>query len=182
MNIKVNQNVLELMVGDITKQTTDAIVNAANGTLLGGSGVDGAIHKAAGEELLEACRAIRQDKLDGEELQTGQAVMTKGFQLPADYVIHTVGPVWKNNTKGETELLAQCYRRSLNLAQQYDLRSISFPSISTGVYQFPIDQAANIALETIIECLKHHSFGKVVLTLFSEEDYKTYAKALEALS
>lgn len=182
MNIKVNQNELELMVGDITKQSTDAIVNAANGTLLGGGGVDGAIHKAAGKELLEACRTIRQDELDGEKLQTGQAVITKGFQLPADYVIHTVGPVWENDTKGESELLAQCYDHSLHLALENELTSISFPSISTGVYHFPIDQAANIALETIIDFLKHHSFGKVVLTLFSKEDYQVYAKALEALS
>lgn len=181
MKINVNDNELELIIGDITKQLTDAIVNAANGSLLGGGGVDGAIHRAAGGELLKACKQIRQDELKGDYLSTGRAVITKGYHLPAKHVIHTVGPVWENNTNNEDKRLADCYKNSLQLAQQYNLSSISFPSISTGVYRFPVDLAANIALETIVDFLKHHSFGKVIMTLFSEADYTEYEKVLNNL-
>jgi|SRR5699024_4593097 len=182
MKMKINEKELELIVGDITNQKTDAIVNAANGTLLGGGGVDGAIHRAAGNKLMEECKKIREEKLNGEYLPTGEAVITDGYQLPAKYVIHTVGPIWENNTSHEDELLAACYRNSLQLAKKYQLTSISFPSISTGVYRFPVDRAAEIALGTILEFLKIHSFGKVIMTLFSEEDYKEYEKALKKLS
>lgn len=182
MNIKVNNNELQLMVGDITKQTTDAIVNAAKGSLLGGGGVDGAIHSAAGEELLEACKLVREQQLNGDDLPTGEAVITKGYQLPAKHVIHTVGPVWEDNPEESDEKLAACYRHSLELAQEHGLASISFPSISTGIYRFPLDRAAHIALKTVIEYLKKHSFGKVVMTLFSEADYVAYEKALNRLT
>lgn len=181
MKVNVNNNELELITGDITKQSTEAIVNAANGSLLGGGGVDGAIHQAAGEELLEECKQIRLSELNGDYLPTGQAVITKGYQLPVKYVIHTVGPIWGNHNNKEAQLLADCYKNSLQLAQQYELRSISFPSISTGVYHFPVDQAANIAMETIINFLENQSFGKVTMTLFSESDYNAYKHALNSL-
>ncbi|MBU5466109.1 O-acetyl-ADP-ribose deacetylase [Virgibacillus sp. MSJ-26] len=181
MKVNVNNNDLELITGDITKQTTEAIVNAANGSLLGGGGVDGAIHQAAGEELLEECKQIRSSELNDDYLSVGQAVITKGYQLPVKYVIHTVGPIWGSHHNKEGQLLANCYKNSLQLAHQYDLRSISFPSISTGVYHFPVDQAANIAMETIINFLENQSFGKVIMTLFSEADYNAYKHALNNL-
>jgi len=181
MEMNVNGNTLSLSVGDITKQTTDAIVNAANGTLLGGGGVDGAIHRAAGPELLEECKAIRKEKLQGEELPTGDAVITKGYNLPAKYVIHTVGPVWRGGNQNEDNLLANCYKNSLKLAQEYNLTSIAFPSISTGAYRFPVKRASQVALTTIIEFLQKHSFGTVNMTLFSQADYETYAETLRQL-
>lgn len=180
MKTEINGNTLKLTVGDITKQETEAIVNAANGTLLGGGGVDGAIHRAAGPELLEECRKIRREQLNGEKLPTGKAVITKGYRLPASYVIHTVGPVWSGK-EGKDELLADCYRNSLQLAADQGVHSISFPSISTGIYRFPIDRAAAVALSTIAEFLESHAFGEVVMTLFSREDYEVYVGALKKL-
>lgn len=178
MNQEINGNQLELLVGDITKQQTEAIVNAANGSLLGGGGVDAAIHKAAGAELVKECREIREQQLGGDYLQAGEAVITKGYKLPASYVIHTVGPVWKGNNNEET-LLAGCYHNALNLANEKGLKSISFPSISTGVYHFPLQLAAETAIDVIVEFLKSHQFGEVTLTLFSEEDFQVYEKALK---
>ncbi|GAA0488567.1 O-acetyl-ADP-ribose deacetylase [Salinibacillus aidingensis] len=178
MRTEINGNQLELMTGDITRQQTDAIVNAANGSLLGGGGVDGAIHRAAGPELLKECKQIRKELLHNEYLPTGEAVLTKGYQLPASYVIHTVGPVW-NNSGSEPGLLANCYLSSLELAKEKNLSSISFPSISTGVYGYPIEKAAQVALQTITEFLQNHHFGKVVMTLFSEQDYEVYSQALK---
>ncbi|MDY0404188.1 O-acetyl-ADP-ribose deacetylase [Virgibacillus sp. 179-BFC.A HS] len=178
MEVIINNNTLALVLGDITKQTTEAIVNAANGTLMGGGGVDGAIHRAAGKKLLEACKQVRQNQLNGEHLPTGEAVITKGYELPAKFVIHTVGPVWSGDKKGKDALLANCYKNSLRLAVDHHLTSISFPSISTGVYHFPIDKAAEIAMKTIVAFLQEKSFGKVVMTLFSEKDYETYAAKL----
>lgn len=179
--VEMNGNHLELIVGDITRQKTEAIVNAANGTLLGGGGVDGAIHRAAGVELLEACKKIRKDQLQGRELSTGDVVMTKGYQLPANFVIHTVGPIWGQNPEEQDKLLANCYRNALQLAKSQGIQSISFPSISTGVYRFPIKQAASIAMQTIIDFLKSHSFGRVTMVLFSEKDYHVYQQALDEL-
>ncbi|MBM7714565.1 O-acetyl-ADP-ribose deacetylase [Siminovitchia sp. FSL H7-0308] len=181
MEVEINRSTLTLMRGDITKQKRDAIVNAANGTLLGGGGVDGAIHRAAGPELLEECKRLRKEVLKGEMLPTGDAVITKGYLLPAQYVIHTVGPVWQGGDQKEKELLANCYKNALGLASEKGLQSISFPSISTGVYRFPIELASKTALSTIIGFLKKHPFGKVVMTLFSEEDYHTYQSSLEEL-
>jgi O-acetyl-ADP-ribose deacetylase len=181
MLVEMNSNTLELVIGDITKQSTEAIVNAANGSLLGGGGVDGAIHRAAGGELLEECRQIRRNFLNGALLPTSEAVITKGYRLPAKYVIHTVGPVWEGKTRNEEELLRKCYLNTLKLAAAHGISSISFPSISTGIYRFPIDRASKIAINTIVEFLKTNQFGKVVITLFSERDYQQYKSELEEL-
>lgn len=174
MNVEINRNVLELMTGDITTVQADVIVNAANGTLLGGGGVDGAIHRAAGSELRQECERIRKEELHGEELPTGDAVMTKGYNLPADYVIHTVGPIWEGGEQKEAERLSNCYKNSLALMQEHHLQHIAFPSISTGAYRFPIELAAAVALETVVEYLKKEKVGKVTFVLFSEADKNVY--------
>jgi O-acetyl-ADP-ribose deacetylase (regulator of RNase III) len=156
--------------GDITKQRVDAIVNAANTTLLGGGGVDGAIHRAAGLRLLEECRTLGG-------CATGQAKMTRGFDLPAKSVIHTVGPVWQGGTQGESALLASCYRNSLALAVQHGFTSIAFPAISTGAYRFPVERAARIALgETQKFLSAHPSFEKVVFVCFGREAFELYQR------
>jgi len=159
---------IKVLRGDITKLEVDAIVNAANETLLGGGGVDGAIHRAAGRELLEECRALHGCK-------TGQAKMTNGYRLPAKHVIHTVGPVWHGGGQGEPDLLADCYRNSLILAAENGLRSIAFPAISTGVYGYPKEPAARIAVETIKEFLKDHDL-EVVLVAYGEFDEQIYRR------
>ena len=159
---------IELIQGDITEQNVEAVVNAANSSLLGGGGVDGAIHRAAGPELLEECR-----KLGG--CVTGQAKITRGYKLAARHVIHTVGPVWHGGRQGEDELLADCYRNSLRLAEKYKLKSVAFPSISTGAYSFPIERASRIALETVGEYLKKsREIERVVFVCYSKEDLKAY--------
>lgn len=166
------QSRITVVEGDITKQTTDAIVNAANTTLLGGGGVDGAIHRAAGPQLLEECR-----KIGG--CLTGDARMTKGYRLPAKYVIHTVGPVWRGGGHGESELLANCYRASLALALQHQIRSIAFPSISTGAYGFPMEEAAAIAVREITSFLEKNQMPEqVVLVCFGKAAYDVYAQAV----
>lgn len=159
---------IQIIQGDITHQQADAIVNAANNSLLGGGGVDGAIHRAAGPELLEECR-----KLNG--CPTGVAKITKGYNLPAQWVIHTVGPVWRGGTNGEDQLLASCYRSSLQLAQQYGVKTIAFPSISTGAYRFPIERAAQIAVAEIRKFLEVNSIPETVLIVcFDEHTYRIY--------
>jgi O-acetyl-ADP-ribose deacetylase (regulator of RNase III) len=160
---------IELVQGDITQQATDAIVNAANTTLLGGGGVDGAIHRAGGPEILAACR-----RLGGCE--TGEAKLTPGGRLPARFVIHTVGPVYRDGRHGEPELLASAYRRSLEVAVEAKLRSVAFPSISTGAYRFPIEQAAQIALGTVRGFEREHpgALDLVRFVLFSAPDLAVY--------
>jgi O-acetyl-ADP-ribose deacetylase (regulator of RNase III) len=161
--------VLRITVGDITRLEVDAVVNAANTTLLGGGGVDGAIHRAAGPELLAACR-----KLGG--CPTGEARITPGFRLPARWVIHTVGPVWRGGGRGEAELLASCYRNCLELALQHEVRTIAFPSISTGAYGFPKTEAAGIALEVLRTY--EPRFEEILACCFTEEDAAIYRRAL----
>jgi O-acetyl-ADP-ribose deacetylase len=164
---------LEVVEGDITKQVVDAIVNAANTTLLGGGGVDGAIHRAAGPELLEECR-----KLGG--CATGQAKITKGYRLPAKWVIHTVGPVWRDGRHGEEDLLASCYRSCFALATEHRIRTIAFPSISTGAYGFPMERAAQIAVREAKRFLGGNAtVERVVLVCFGPSAYATHASAVK---
>jgi O-acetyl-ADP-ribose deacetylase (regulator of RNase III) len=163
---------IELLQGDITKLKVDAIVNAANKSLLGGGGVDGAIHRSAGPELLEECKTLNG-------CETGQAKITKGYKLPAKYVIHTVGPVWNGGKYNEVELLANCYRNSLKLASKHGLASVAFPNISTGVYHFPKKDAADIAISTVRDYLsKDESIEKVYFVCFDTENYGIYQKKM----
>lgn len=173
---------LILTQGDITRQEVDAIVNAANSSLMGGGGVDGAIHRAGGPAILEECRRIRQSHYP-QGLPTGQAVITGGGRLPARHVIHTVGPVWQGGAAGEAQLLADAWRNSLALAQAHGLRRIAFPSISTGAYGYPIARAAPVALQTVIRFAREHpeAFDEVRVVLFSADDLAVYERALEAL-
>ena len=163
---------MELVRGDITKLQVDAIVNAANSSLLGGGGVDGAIHRAAGPELLEECRALGG-------CPTGEARMTGGYRLPAERVIHTVGPVWRGGTHGEPELLASCYRESLALAERSRIRSIAFPAISCGVYGYPVADATAIAVRETAAFLEDHPLPeRVILVCFGEDVCRAYERAL----
>jgi len=166
---------IKIIKGDITKVKTEAIVNAANKTLLGGGGVDGAIHRAAGPKLLEECK-----QLGG--CQTGEAKITRGYNLPAKYVIHTVGPIWHGGNYGEEEKLANCYRNSLKLAAENRIKSIAFPSISTGAYGFPIEKAAPIALGKVKKFLeKNNEIKEVVFVLFSDKDFQIYQQVYKNL-
>ena len=163
------------VLGDITKQSVDAIVNAANCSLLGGGGVDGAIHRAAGPELLAECRTLHG-------CETGKAKITKGYRLPAKHVIHTPGPVWHGGNNGEPELLASCYRSCLELASENGCRTVDFPSISTGVYRFPLNKAAAIACKTIKEYLEAHpEIERVRMVCFDERTKAAYNSAIAAL-
>ena len=163
---------IEIILGDITKQSVDAIVNAANCSLLGGGGVDGAIHRAAGPALLEECRGLHG-------CETGKAKITGGYKLPAKYVIHTPGPVWHGGGRGEEALLRSCYRSCLELAAENGCKTVDFPSISTGVYHFPLEKAAPIAIGTIAAFLKDHGeIERVRMVCFDERTAGYYEKAL----
>jgi O-acetyl-ADP-ribose deacetylase (regulator of RNase III) len=175
MQITVNNATLELVQGDITQQGTDAIVNAANPSLLGGGGVDGAIHRGAGPQLLEECRTLGG-------CETGDAKITKGYNLKAKHVIHTVGPVYRRDGKRAPELLASAYRRSLEVASESGLKSVAFPSISTGAYGYPLSEAAPIALKTVADFLKDHpeiELGRFVL--FDSKTLGAYEEAIKKL-
>ena len=175
--VTINQTRLCLLQGDITQQATDAIVNAANPSLMGGGGVDGAIHRAGGPAILAECKQIiaRQCRLP-----TGQAVITTGGNLKAKHVIHTVGPIWHGGGKGEAELLASAYRESLRVATEHKLASISFPSISTGVYGYPVSQAARVALSTVTGFLRQGTtcIREVLFVLFDARTLEAYSLAL----
>ena len=176
MTAKINQTTLALVRGDITRERVDAIANAANEGLMGGGGVDGAIHRAGGPAIAVECSAIRA-KQGG--CPTGQAVITTGGNLPAKYVIHTVGPIWRGGDAGEPELLASCYRESLRLAVEHNIKTIAFPSISTGVYGYPVAQAAVIALSAVKQFLEvHDGLDEVRFVLFDDVTYGAYENAL----
>ncbi|MGJ4894862.1 MULTISPECIES: O-acetyl-ADP-ribose deacetylase [unclassified Bradyrhizobium] len=169
---KVGATRFEVIVADITKLGVDAIVNAANSSLLGGGGVDGAIHRAAGPDLVMECRMLHGCK-------TGEAKITKGYRLPARHVIHTVGPVWQGGDRGEPELLASCYRRSIELCHKHRLDSVAFPAISTGIFRFPADRAASIAVATSIEIISAEtSLSQIVFCCFSDASAELHDEAL----
>lgn len=168
------ENRIELVQGDITKLEIDAVVNAANTSLLGGGGVDGAIHRAAGPRLAEECRMLHGCK-------TGEAKITAGYNLPAKFVIHTVGPVWNGGSKNEDELLARCYRNSLAIAANRELQTVAFPAIGTGIFRFPADRPARIALTETTQFLDTHSFpARVIFVCFEERVYEAYVAAMGA--
>ena len=159
---------IEILKCDITKLQVDAIVNAANRTLLGGGGVDGAIHRAAGKELVEECRTLGGCK-------TGQSKITKGYKLPAKYVIHTVGPVWYGGNRNESELLKSCYKTALELAREYNIKTIAFPAVSCGVYGFPVEKACKIALDVVQEFISNDGcFGKIIFADINDDVVEEY--------
>ena len=173
---------LELIRGDITCIKADAIVNAANSSLMGGGGVDGAIHRAAGLELLEECKRIAGERrnIPGGPCPTGDAVITGAGHLPCKKVIHTVGPVWHGGSRGEAELLASCYRKSLLLAQTAGLKSIAFPNISTGIFGYPKDKAAKVAVEAVRKTLDETTgIERVIFVCFDEENFRLYKEVLQ---
>jgi O-acetyl-ADP-ribose deacetylase len=165
-----------IIQGDITTQIVDAIVNAANNSLLGGGGVDGAIHRAAGPDLLEECRTLGG-------CETGGAKITKGYNLPAKFVIHTVGPIWQGGNHNEDKLLAACYKNCFALARKHKINTIAFPSISTGVYRFPVERASRLALREIIQELEvNANLERVIIVCFDQGTYETYISAEQELS
>jgi len=178
---KVGSAIIELIIGDITDMETEAIVNAANSTLMGGLGVDGAIHSKGGPEILEECKKIRTT-LWPDGLPTGYATITLGGNLKAKYIIHTVGPIWHGGLQGEAELLKQTYRNTLKLATTKGLKTITFPSISTGTYGYPIEEASHIALKTIKTFLeKENTIEKIVIALYTKQAFNTYLTAAKQI-
>ena len=175
--LQFNQTILRLRKGDITRCEVAAIVNAANESLLGGGGVDGAIHRAAGPELLAACRLLNG-------CRTGEAKLTPGFRLKAAHVIHTVGPSWRGGTQGEADLLASCYRKSLELADANGIRTLAFPAISTGIYGYPLSQATKIAVGTVKTYLENHPqtlITEIIFVCFDDATVRVYEQAFEDL-
>lgn len=179
--VQIGSATLSLVKGDITDQTVDAIVNAANSTLMGGGGVDGAIHRRGGAAILQDCRRIREQRYP-EGMPTGDAVSTTAGALPARRVIHTVGPVWRGGRSREGELLANAYRNSLTCAAEEGLRTVAFPSISTGAYGYPVEAAAHVALSTVIDFLRvYDTVSHVRFVLFSDDDLRVYSAVLDTL-
>ena len=165
-----------ITVGDTTREAVDAVVNAANGSLMGGGGVDGAIHRAGGPEILEACKAIRATRYP-EGLPTGEAVLTTAGRMPARYVIHTVGPVYGGGNRGEAEKLANCYRNALGIASEQELAAVAFPAISTGIYGYPLDEAAAVSSQAIKDALRAHpSIREVRLVFFQATDAESFLR------
>ncbi len=181
MEITIGKSKLKLVQGDITDQETEAIVNAANPSLMGGGGVDGAIHRKGGPRILEECKKIRETEWP-EGLPTGKAVITSGGRLKARYVVHTVGPIWRGGNRDEPRLLSNAYRNSLELAVTRGLKTIAFPSISTGAYGYPIEKASRIALETVKNFLEEkNGLEEVRFVLFSKSDLETYKEAIKEI-
>ncbi|WEK56066.1 MAG: O-acetyl-ADP-ribose deacetylase [Candidatus Cohnella colombiensis] len=179
MEALINSTIIEILKGDITQSQLECIVNAANTSLLGGGGVDGAIHRAGGKEILDECIKIRNKQ---GHCPVGEAVITTGGKLQAKYVIHTVGPVWNNGNNSEPEKLKHCYSNSLNLALKNGISSISFPNISTGIYRFPKEQAAEVALITVLEFVKNNSsINHVQFVCYDEDNERIYLEKLKAL-
>jgi len=179
IDISIGKSKIKMVQGDITDQETEAIVNAANPTLMGGGGVDGAIHRKGGSKILEECKKIRKTEWP-EGLPTGKAVITSGGKLKAQYVIHTVGPIWRGGNRDEPRLLSDAYRNSLELAVSKGLKTIAFPSISTGAYGYPVEKASRIALKTVKSFLEERdSLEEVRFVLFSNSDFKTYRDAIK---
>jgi len=181
IEVSIGKSKVKMVQGDITDQETDAIVNAANPTLMGGGGVDGAIHRKGGPKILEECKKIR--KTDWPEgLPTGKAVITSGGKLKAQYVIHTVGPIWRGGNRDEPRLLSDAYRNSLELAVSRELKTIAFPSISTGAYGYPVEKASRIALKTVKSFLEEKDgLEEVRFVLFSNSDLETYRDAIKEI-
>ncbi|OHD08390.1 MAG: O-acetyl-ADP-ribose deacetylase [Spirochaetes bacterium GWC1_27_15] len=180
MQKKINDTIIEIIKNDITKERVDAIVNAANSSLMGGGGVDGAIHRAGGYIILDECKKI-VEKIG--RLPTGEAVITSGGNLAAKFVIHTVGPIWNGGTKNEEAFLSNAYRNSLLLGVQNNIQTIAFPSISTGVYGYPIEKACIVAINTVINFLKNevNNYKEIKFVLFSDYDYETYNNCWDRL-
>lgn len=177
---QINRTLVRLTRGDITRETVDAIVNAANSSLMGGGGVDGAIHRAGGPQILEECRAIR-NRQGG--CKPGEAVITTAGNLSAEHVVHTVGPVWRGGDSNEADTLAGAYRNSLEVAAQAGDKTIAFPSISTGAYGYPLDGAASVAVRSVADyCLAHDSFSEIRFVLFDQAAYSAFQKALSEVS
>jgi O-acetyl-ADP-ribose deacetylase (regulator of RNase III) len=177
MSLQVGQTTLEVVTGNITTMAFDAIVNAANSSLLGGGGVDGAIHRAAGKELVHECRLLGGCK-------TGQAKLTGGYELPAKHIIHTVGPVWRGGTNGEPEQLIDCYRNSLEVAQSHGIRSIGIPAISTGIFGYPLDLAAATAVEVVSNYVEVHAgvFSQIAFVCFDKTAESAFERALDGFA
>jgi O-acetyl-ADP-ribose deacetylase (regulator of RNase III) len=183
MRIPIGRTSLLLILGDITDQAVDAVVTAANESLMGGGGVDGAIHRRGGPAILEGCREIRRS-LWPDGLPTGEAVLTTAGNLPARYVIHTVGPIWRGGNRGEPGQLASAYRNSLTLAREEQLRTVAFPSISTGAFGYPVEHAAVVALETVVASVREYggAFDEVRFVMFTKRDLEVYIRQAEQSS
>jgi len=180
IEISIGKSKIRLVQGDITDQETEAIVNAANPSLMGGGGVDGAIHREGGPKILEECRKIRKTEWP-EGLPTGKAVITSGGKLKAQYVIHTIGPIWRGGNRDEPRLLSDAYWNSLELAVSKGIKTVAFPSISTGAYGYPVEKASRIAFKTVKSFLEERdSLEEVRFVLFSNSDFKTYGEAIKA--